>query len=200
MQSIILPQIVLASESPYRKIQLQSLGLPFDTFRPLIDEEIEKTRFKNPDEMAQGLAQLKAVSLRSSNKIIIGGDQLVHFNGQILGKPKSRQKAIEQLQLLQGSTHEILTALCVVYGDEIHEHLDRTLMTFRPLSLSEIENYVDLDEPFDCAGSYKIEKNARPLFLKIETQDFSSIEGLPLQKLSEILQTYGYAPKEIKSP
>jgi septum formation protein len=199
MPSVILPPLILASESPYRKIQMQSLGLPFSTSRPQIDEDSEKLKFQTPQKMAVGLARLKALSLKSKDQIIIGGDQLIHLEGQILGKPKTREKAIEQLQLLQGKTHKILTALCVVYGEKIHEHLDSTLMTLRSLSRLEIESYVDLDQPLDCAGSYKIEKNARPLFSKIETQDFSAIEGLPLLNLSKILQTYGYAPKEIKS-
>ncbi|MFN9065612.1 MAG: Maf family protein, partial [Bdellovibrionales bacterium] len=134
MLSVKLTPLVLASESPYRKLQMESLGLPFSTSRPLIDEESEKMKFPKPRERAQGLARLKALSLQSKTQIIIGGDQLIHLSGQILGKPKTREKAIEQLTALQGKTHEILTALCVVYDQNIIEHLDVTLMSMRSLS------------------------------------------------------------------
>ncbi len=189
-------RIVLASESPYRKAQLSSLGLSFDTQKPLIDEEKEKAGFHTPASMAMGLAKLKAISLKAPSQIVIGGDQLVDLNGTILGKPHTRERAISQLMEMQNKTHRILTALVVVTPDEFFEHLDITTLHMKKLTAGEIEAYVDLDLPLDCAGSYKIEKNGRQLFSKIETQDFSSIEGLPLLKLTEILQNLGYEIKK----
>lgn len=189
-------RIVLASESPYRKAQLIRLGLSFDTKKPLIDEEKEKIGFHTPATMALGLAKLKAFSLRAPGHVVIGGDQLVDLNGTILGKPHTRERAISQLMEMQNKTHRILTALVVVTPDQFFEHLDMTTLYMKKLTASEIENYVDLDQPLDCAGSYKIEKNGKHLFSKIETQDFSSIEGLPLLKLAEILQNLGYETKK----
>ena len=189
-------RIVLASESPYRKAQLTSLGLSFNTKKPLIDEEKEKIGFHTPESMALGLAKLKAVSLQAPGQIVIGGDQLVDLNGGILGKPHTRERAIAQLMEMQNKTHRILTALVVVAPDEIFEHLDVTTLHMKKLTQTEIENYVDLDLPLDCAGSYKIEKNGKQLFSKIESQDFSSIVGLPLLKLAEILQNLGYEIKK----
>jgi septum formation protein len=189
-------RIVLASESPYRKAQLSRLGLSFDTKKPFIDEEKEKAGFHTPESMATGLAKLKALSLKAPGLIVIGGDQLVDLNGVILGKPHTRERAISQLMEMENKTHRILTAMTVVSPDKIFEHLDVTVLHMKKLTPIEIENYVDLDLPLDCAGSYKIEKNGKQLFSKIETQDFSSIEGLPLLKLAEILQNLGYEIKK----
>ncbi|MCX7978758.1 MAG: Maf family protein, partial [Bdellovibrionaceae bacterium] len=88
--------------------------------------------------------------------------------------------------------HELITALCVLYkGTEItHEVITR--IQLHPLSLEQIENYVDLDEPLDCAGSYKIESHGISLMARIETEDFSAIQGLPLLALGKILRSCGY--------
>ncbi len=187
--------LILASESPYRKAQLKTLGVPFETRKPLINEDEEKKRFHKPYEMAQGLARLKAESLRGPGLVVIGGDQLVHFKGQILGKPKTREGAIQQLSLMQGQTHEIVTALSIVTEKQIFEHLDITHMHMKALSVVQIQTYVDLDQPLDCAGSYKIERHGRDLFSDIITQDFSAIQGMPLLKLSEFLHNLGYDTK-----
>lgn len=187
--------LVLASESKYRKAQLETLGIPFETLSPLIDEDQEKQNWSNPYLMAQGLAHMKAESLAAPDRIVIGGDQLVHFKGEILGKPKTREGAIAQLQKLQGHTHEIVTGLCVITPDLMFEHLDITKMHMKPLTLIEIEAYVDLDQPLDCAGSYKVEQHGRPLFSEIITQDFSAILGMPLLKLTQFLHNLGYDTK-----
>jgi septum formation protein len=190
-------RIVLASESPYRKAQLSSLGVSFDTKKPLIDEEFEKQKFHTPKAMAQGLANLKALSLRQEGFVVIGGDQLVSLNGKILGKPKTFEKAVTQLMDLQNKTHEIITAIAVVTSDQIFEHTDVTKLTMKAFSKNEIEDYVKLDQPLDCAGSYKFEKNGAQLFSCVESEDLSSIVGLPLIKLQHILQNLGYDFKKI---
>jgi len=189
-------RIVLASESVYRKAQLLSLGLSFDTKKPLIDEELEKLKFHSPLAMATGLAKLKALSLKREDWVVIGGDQLISFEGKILGKPKTFEKAVEQLLSLQNKTHEILTAIAVVGDGQIFEHVDQTKLTMKAFSKKEIEDYVSLDQPLDCAGAYKFEKNGHALFSHVESEDLSSIVGLPLIKLSRILQNLGYDCKK----
>lgn len=190
-------RIILASESPYRKAQLASLSLSFDTKKPLIDEELEKQKFHSPIEMAQGLAKLKALSLRQLGHLVIGGDQLISLEGKILGKPKTFEKAVSQLMEMQNKTHEILTAIAVVTPTQIIEHMDVTRLTMKTYSKTEIEEYVKLDQPLDCAGSYKFEKNGAQLFSRVESEDLSSIIGLPLLKLKSILQDLGYDFKKI---
>lgn len=183
--------LILGSTSPYRRELLTRLGLEFQCEAPRIDEEAEKDPNLSPADLASHLARLKALSLRSPDRVIIGGDQLVSFEGRILGKPGSRDRAIEQLTQMSGKTHELLTAICVVAGDQVLEHLDRTRVTFKSLSLEQITRVVDLDEPWDCAGAYKFEKHGISLMDSIECQDFTAIQGLPLLALSRMLEKCG---------
>lgn len=195
-------RIVLGSTSPYRKALMEKLGIAFEVAKPKLDEESAKLFLEKenltPLQMAQELARLKAESLRDENLLIIGGDQLVQCEGKILGKPHTVEKAIEQLASMKNKTHEIITAVCVSLPHTNFEFHDIAKLTMKDLSLSEIKDYVQLDMPLDCAGSYKIEKNGRSLFSKIEAQDFSAIEGLPLISLSGLLQTLGYETKKFQ--
>lgn len=195
-------RIVLGSTSPYRKALMEKLGVAFDVAKPKLDEDNAKLLLEKenvtPLQMAQELARLKAESLREENLLIIGGDQLVQCEGKILGKPHTVEKAIEQLSSMKNKTHEIITAVCVSLPNTNFEFHDIAKLTMKDLSLSEIKDYVHLDMPLDCAGSYKIEKNGRSLFSEIEAKDFSAIEGLPLISLSGLLQTLGYETKKFQ--
>lgn len=185
--------LILGSTSVYRKALLQQLGLPFQAMKPLFDEETFKASDLAPRDLAEALAFHKAESLKATDRIVIGGDQLVAHQGQILGKPHAREKAIAQLLSMQGQTHELITAICVFDGEACMRHTDITRLSMKTLSREQIERYVDLDTPFDCAGSYKIEKHGLMLFDKIESQDFSAIQGLPLLALSQILNKSGFS-------
>lgn len=197
----VVKSIVLGSTSPYRKALLERLGVSFEVAKPLADEENAKALLKKqgvtPLQLAQGLARIKAESLRQKDAVIIGGDQLVHLNGQILGKPHTEEKAISQLSQMSGQTHEIITAVCLTLSERNIEFFNIARMKMKKLNLSEIKAYVQRDQPLDCAGSYKIEKNGRSLFEQIQCDDFTSIEGLPLIQLAEVLQTLGYETKKI---
>ena len=92
------------------------------------------------------------------------------------------------MQNLQGATHQLLTALCVVYKGSMVQHVDITELTMRSLTNSQIKNYVDLENPIDCAGSYKFEGLGISLFEKVQTKDPSAIVGLPLMALTQILE------------
>jgi septum formation protein len=188
-----MKKLVLASTSQYRQELLKQLGLPFEAQKPLIDEEAEKDPALSPQKLAEKLAFLKAQSLKSNNSVVIGGDQLVAHRGIILGKPHTRDGAIEQLLSLQGQIHELITAICIFDGEHCTPYVDITRLHMKPLSREQIERYVDLDQPMDCAGAYKIEKHGMMLFQKIESQDFSAIQGLPLLALSQILKNSGFS-------
>ncbi|MGZ3744579.1 MAG: Maf family protein [Pseudobdellovibrionaceae bacterium] len=188
-----MKKIVLASTSPYRQELLKQLGLPFEAQRPLIDEEAEKDPALSPQKLAEKLAFLKAQSLVKDGGVVIGGDQLVAHRGMILGKPQTRDRAIEQLLHMQGQAHELITTICIFDGETPIVHTDITRLYMKPLTKKQIERYVDLDQPWDCAGSYKIEKHGMMLFDKIESEDFSAIQGLPLLALSRILKTCGFS-------
>lgn len=188
-----MKKLVLASTSIYRQAQLKQLGLPFEAQKPLIDEENEKDPTLSPQKLAEKLAFLKAQSLKASGQVVIGGDQLVAYRGLILGKAHTREGAIDQLLNMQGQKHELITAICVFEGEDCTPHVDITRLYMKPLTRAQIERYVDLDQPWDCAGSYKIEKHGLMLFEKIESEDFSAIQGLPLLALSKILMKSGFS-------
>jgi septum formation protein len=188
-----MKKLILASTSKYRQAQLTQLGLPFEAKKPLIDEENEKDPSLTPQKLAEKLAFLKAQSLKATGSVVIGGDQLVAHRGLILGKPHTRERAIEQLLNMQGATHELITAICVFDGEHPTPYVDITRLTMKPLSRLQIERYVDLDQPLDCAGAYKIERHGMMLFEKIESADFSAIQGLPLLALSHILKGSGFS-------
>lgn len=188
--------LVLASTSIYRAELLKKLGIPFSTTKPAIDEDQLKTKAlqnnKSPLELAEYLSREKTKSVFSNSLTVIGGDQLVSFSGKILGKPKTKDNAIRQLSEMNGKTHQLITAVTIMNDQDIFHLNHITSLTMKKLSLTEITNYVELDLPLDCAGSYKIERSGIGLFEKIDTDDFSAIQGLPLIWLSTILKGCGY--------
>lgn len=186
--------IILASTSTYRRKLLERLGLPFRVLAPGVDEGAFKDQGFEPRELAERLAWAKATSLARDwpEATLIGSDQLVAFEGRILGKPGTLEKAKDQLATLTGRTHELITALAVWHQGQVWTHLDQTRLTMRSLTLEEISRYVEADQPTDCAGSYKLEERGIALFDQIETEDHSAITGLPLIALTTILRRLGF--------
>ena len=185
--------LILASSSPYRRAQLEQLGLRFSVESPRVDEAASKARMTDPKELCTTLAHAKALDVfdRNPNAVVIGGDQLVDFKGALLGKPGSKAKAVEQLWQMNGQSHLLWTAVCIVseYGAQIH--VDRTVLTMRTLERDALERYVDLDEPTDCAGSYKFERGGVGLFERVESRDPTAIMGLPMLAVVRMLVTAG---------
>lgn len=188
--------IVLASTSPYRKELLLKLGLPFTAERPGFDEDSAKLDAKIQSlpakQLCLFLGQEKAKSLAKNDNCVIGGDQMLVLDGMILGKPGTKDKAFSQLQKMQGRSHELLTSVSVYHHLQPQSFVNITRMQMAPLSDTQIRDYLELDQPLDCAGSYKIEKHGIALFEKIETEDFTAIQGLPLLQLGQILRKLGY--------
>lgn len=172
------------------------LGIPFRAVNPLLNEDEEKNKLLHlnsaPLMVAELLSKGKARSIVSQDGTVIAGDQLVDFNGEILGKPRDYAGAFLQLQKLRGKIHQLITAVTIkTTNAEFHlNHI--TTLKMKDLSSTEIENYLKKDEPYDCAGSYKIEKSGLVLFSQINTDDFSAIQGLPLLWISEKLKELGY--------
>lgn len=184
--------LILASTSIYRRDLLKRLGIPFEARKPLADEEAHKDPSLAPRELAAHLARIKAQSLASSTDLILGGDQLVALEGRILGKPGTPEKAVTQLESMSGRTHELVTAICLITPEgRLFEHTDITRITFKKLTRAQIERVVALDNPIDCAGAYKIEAHGISLMEKVETEDFTAIQGLPLLALSRMLSACG---------
>ncbi len=184
-------KIILGSTSPYRKKLLQQLNVNFTVAAPAVDETaLKKTAQVSLSDLPLFLAQKKAESVvgQFPQALVIGSDQMGLFKNQALDKPGTREKAISQLQMLQGHSHQLLTALYVIYQGRAFQHVDITELTMRPLTDAQITNYVDLENPVDCAGSYKFEGLGIALFEKVQTKDPSSIVGMPLMALTQILQ------------
>jgi septum formation protein len=187
--------LILASTSPYRRALLARLGVPFRCLAPRLDESSIAKVGKSPRILAETLAMGKAESIHSiePGAIVIGCDQLVALGGRILGKPGSVERAIAQLEELEGRTHELYTALVVLAGDQSFRHTDVTRMRMRSLTAEEITRYVGHDQPLDCAGSYKIEERGIILFEEIQSEDHTAITGLPMLRLTTILRELGVA-------
>jgi septum formation protein len=183
--------ILLCSTSPYRKEQLQSLGYEFSSDSPLVDEEVLKKTYAHlpVEDLALQLAKAKAESLlkKYPRHVLIGADQICHLDKQVFSKPKTVDNAIKQLKSLQGHTHTLTTAVCVSYQNKSITHVNQTHLKMRSLIEQDIVEYITLDQPLYCAGSYMFEKNGQKLFESIRTDDPSSIIGLPLMALQTIL-------------
>jgi len=148
-----------------------------------------------PIELVTHLARGKARSLadRFADALVIGSDQCVDLDGEILGKPHTPERAAAQLARLAGRKHFIHTAVCVHHGasGRSEEWLDTHALTLRALTVQEIEEYVRRDAPLDCAGSYKIEGVGIALFESIEGRDFTGVIGLPLTGVVTLLGRFG---------
>ena len=185
--------LILASTSPHRKALLERLGVPFRCMAPNVDEDEWKARGLAPRELAEGLAAAKAdaVAGREPGAVVIGSDQLVAFDGGVLGKPGKADRAVAQLMELGGREHLLITAMAVRAGDRLVAHTDVARLRLRELSRGEAERYVAADRPLDCSGSYKIESRGIALFDRIECEDHTAIVGLPLIALTTILRGLG---------
>ncbi|MBU2897954.1 Maf family protein [Vibrio hepatarius] len=185
-------QLVLASTSKYRQYLLSKLSVPFTTASPQCDETPLKN--ESPELLVKRLAKTKAEScIVEQPSLIIGSDQVCVIDGDIIGKPLNRKTAIEQLNRQNGKTVQFFTGLAV-YNNHLkqtHVHLDTFNVHFRHLKQSQIENYVDKETPYDCAGSFKSEGLGIALFNKLEGKDPNTLVGLPLIDLISMLQVQG---------
>ena len=190
-------RLILASASAYRRRLLQRLGLNFTVQAADIDEsrQADESAQTQVTRLARGKAVAIANKLQSNEKnvVIIGSDQVAVHNEQILGKPGDAKNACEQLARFSGSMVQFLTAVCVldVANNILHEHTDETQVYFRKLSNSEIESYVDREQPFDCAGGFKAESLGIVLFSQIDCSDPTGLLGLPLIWVTQALRACG---------
>ena len=185
-------QLILGSSSPYRRAQLESLSYVFETDGPNVDEAPQQEEI--PFDLVTRLAREKAqvIAQRHPHAVVIGADQVAAVGAATLGKPLTVKRAIEQLTTLSGQCAEFLSAICVVEpGGRTHSHVEPTRVTFRRLAIDEIEQYVALDQPLDCAGGIRTEGLGFHLIEQVESMDPSAVIGLPLIALSKILRTIG---------
>ncbi|SEK74234.1 septum formation protein [Pseudoxanthomonas sp. GM95] len=184
--------LILASTSVYRRELLERLRLPFQAARPDVDET--PLPGETPRALAERLAQAKAqaIARQLPESWVIGSDQAADLDGQPLGKPGQRDAAIAQLTAMSGRQVQFHTAVCVSHGERNLAALDTTTVTLRRLTHDEIARYVDAEQPFDCAGSFKCEGLGVTLFEAIETRDPTALIGLPLIATATLLRQAGF--------
>jgi len=189
------PPLTLASTSRYRRELLARLALPFEVAAPEVDE----TRHPQeaPEALARRLAAAKAAAVgrQRPDHVVIGSDQVAALDDRVLSKPGTPERAIEQLRAASGRSVRFLTAVAVQHPDGRQEmHVDHTRVDFRLLTDAQIERYVALDMPLDCAGSFRSEGLGVRLFERIESQDPAALVGLPLVWLAGALARAGLDP------
>lgn len=185
--------IILASSSLYRQSILKKLQIPFSSIAPNIDESPVES--ESISEQVARLAIKKALAVASqikhNNSYIIGSDQLASFNGQVIGKPGNFKSAKQQLLNFSGQTVTFFTGLCLLHADNHHElHIVETFdVTFRALTENQISTYLKIEQPYDCAGSFKCEGLGIALFDSLNGRDPNTLIGLPLIALIDLFKT-----------
>ncbi|HEV2612037.1 MAG TPA: Maf-like protein [Noviherbaspirillum sp.] len=188
--------LVLASSSQYRKELLSRLHLPFDVLSPQIDET--PLPDEAPHATALRLAREKAATVARlmPQTLVIGSDQVATLDGEQIGKPGSHGNALKQLQKMRGRQVIFHTALCLWDGrdgaaHQVQTENIQTLVTFRDLPDSELDAYLTIEQPYDCAGSAKNEGLGIVIIDKIESTDPTALTGLPLIALTSMLRRAG---------
>jgi len=174
--------VVLASSSVYRRRLLTRLLADFECLSPDIDES--RLDAEPPADLAARLAASKAQTCAAQRPgaIILASDQVPARGDEVLQKPGSHERAMQQLRRCSGQTVIFHTAVALIWpnSDTPDTHIDQTIVRFRDLTDTEIDSYLRSDEPYDCAGSFKVESRGVILFDSIESQDPTGLQGLPL--------------------
>ena len=187
------PQLILASSSPFRQQLLQRLHLDFDCVSPDVDESTRAGESAVDYVCRLARAKALAVAQQHSDAIVIGSDQCALLDNVILGKPGSHDKALQQLRSAQGRTVVFHTAVCVMCLSGGLELLEESPfeVEFRQLDDHQIDHYLRMEEPYQCAGSFKAEGYGACLFRRMRGDDPNALIGLPLFKLTEMLEAAG---------
>lgn len=187
------PPLVLASTSRWRQALLRRLAQPFESMAPGVDEA--PLPGETPAALVLRLAHAKAAAVAAvrPGAVVIGSDQLADLDGQPLGKPGDPESAAAQLAACSGRTVVFLTAVHVLSPADPQgsAHLDRTQVRFRQLDAGEIRRYLDAEQPYDCAGSFRCEGLGIALFDAIESSDPTALVGLPLIATAALLRRAG---------
>lgn len=188
--------LILGSSSPYRRALLERLGLPFQCVSPAIDEAPLPGETPLATALRLAVAKAQAVAPLQRAAVVIGSDQVADLNGTPLGKPGNHDNAVRQLQAMRGRRVVFHTALCLLDVTSGRQQLESvpTTVHFRELNDTQIEHYMQREQPYDCAGSAKIESLGVALVHKIESDDPTALIGLPLIALTSMLLREGIAP------
>lgn len=186
-------RLILASSSKYRQALLARLGLSFESIAPEIDEKSLPN--ETPEALVQRLALSKAeiVSQQFFDALVIGSDQVAIFENQVIGKPGNFDNAFQQLKQFSGKQVKFLTSVALVcHSSQFKESAtSEVTVKFKSLKDNQIKNYLLHDKPYDCAGSFKVESMGVSLFDSVNSDDPTSLEGLPLIIVCKLLDLAG---------
>jgi len=197
-----MQQLILGSSSPFRAELLAKLGLPFEAASPDIDEQALEG--EQPADLVRRLSEQKAQAIAAHypNALIIGSDQVAILDNTILGKPGNHANAVKQLMAASGKTVAFVTGLALLnsHTGNIQSSVETYQVEFKQLSLDQIEFYLNKEQPYQCAGSFKSEGFGISLFNKLEGDDPNTLIGLPLIRLTEMLKAEGIDILQPSSP
>lgn len=185
------PQIILASQSPRRAELIGRLGLPFETLPADLDESY--LHGETPPQHAERLSREKAQKIAADHyeALVIGSDTIVVVDGDVLGKPRDREQALEMLMRLSGRDHEVCTGVAVAHRGRVESGLERVQVRFRELTERDCEEYVATGEPMDKAGAYGIQGFGSAIVAGI-TGDYFAVMGLPVVRMLTLIERFGW--------
>jgi septum formation protein len=186
----VLGPMILASSSPRRRQWLEALHIPFEWQAPDIDET--PLVDEPPDFMVQRLAETKAevIARKNPGRWVLAADTTVAIDEHVLNKPADVEDAVRMVMLLQGRTHQVHTGLCLQQDQDQHSLVDTAQVKFRPLTEAQARWYVATGEPMDKAGGYGIQ-GIGALFVEDVQGSFATVMGLPVERLSGLLDQLG---------
>ena len=196
-QDMTIPRLILGSTSPYRRKLLANLGVTFTQMSPDTNERPKAG--ESPGSQALRLGALKAQSVadqlqNEANWVCIGSDQVCHFEQRSYGKPGTVEQAAIQLSAFSDRWVTFSTSLALIASDgQTFGAVEDYECRFRKLSSNEIDTYIKLDQPLDCAGSIKVEQAGISLLCDARGRDINCLYGLPLMLLSEALGSFSYS-------
>jgi septum formation protein len=189
-------RLVLASGSRYRKDLLGRLGLRFEVAVPNIDETPQAAESPAATALRLSVSKARALQRSHGDALIIGSDQVASSDGRRFDKPGTHENAVQQLRALSGKTAQFDTAVALLDAatDQLETRLVPCRVVFRNLEERLIQRYLEKEKPYDCAGAAKAEGLGIALIARIDTEDPTSLIGLPLIALSEMLSRAGLPP------
>ncbi len=182
-----LPKIILASKSPRRQELLRLMDIDFRIVLKDVDESYPE--HLSPEEIAIYIAEKKAKAFDETvdDEIVLTADTIVSIDGHILGKPETKAHAVEMLQMLSGKVHRVVTGVCLLYKHQYNLFHDLSEVFFRPLTIDEINFYVDKYQPLDKAGAYGIQEWIGLIGIQRINGSYTNVVGLPTEKLYQQL-------------
>ena len=187
------PRLLLGSTSVYRRDLMRRLRLPFDVAAPQVDESPRPGEMPHATAQRLALAKAREVAARHPGAVVIGADQVADLAGQAMGKPGNHARAVAQLRALRGQWVTFHTAVAVLRPDTGFQQVAvaPVRVRFRDLSDADIDRYLLLEQPYDCAGSAKCETLGIALLEAIESDDPTALVGLPLIRTCRMLRAAG---------